>query len=179
VNKKQSEFIKFLKKLGIIPTNANEQRIVIDIEGVPMSTAETHNFKEVKCKHCGTSLSQCKSSGFLNCDVCYETFSPNVLDNLKRINGDKIETKTEEIKHVRSVEDHISNLNFLMNSAVQKENYEEAVLFRDKIKKCTETLVEIENLRKVLILNIKNDNFDEAKSTQIKLEDLTKNLPII
>ena len=178
MNKKQSEFLKFLKKLGIIPHDVNEQQIIIDIEGAPVSTIETQNFKELKCKHCGTSLNQCKFAGFLNCDVCYETFGPHILDNLKRMAGDKAEPeKTEEIKQVRSVEDHISNLNVLMNAAVKKEDYEEAASYRDKVKKCTETLVGIEELRKTLMTNIKSDDFEEAKNTQKKLEELTKSLP--
>lgn len=163
--------------MGIIPADVTDQQIIIDVEeGPPVSVVETQNSKELRCKHCGTTLNQCKLNGYLNCDVCYETFNSFVLDNLRRITGEKPKEEPEKTKPVRSVEDQISNLTVLMNSAISREDYEEAASFRDKIKEFNEIKSEIINYRNLLEVSIKNDDFDEAKKIKKKIDVLNKTL---
>lgn len=114
------------------------------------SLAETPQEK-VKCPKCGISFDEFKKIGRLGCAECYNAFHEKLNTLLKRIHGsskhvgkipkksaDQVmskEMKAKETKLKKSqITSELTQLRTSLQTAVQKENYEEAARLRDRIK---------------------------------------------
>jgi len=108
--------------------------------------------KELKCRRCNSSFEDFTKTGRFGCEECYTTFEEKIDSLLKNIQGTnrhkgrigKINEKdvNNQENWVQS-EKEINNENLSeidklkkdLKQAIKEEKYEEAAIFRDKIKK--------------------------------------------
>ncbi len=97
-------------------------------------------FKEIEnkvCPVCKTSLREFKSTGKLGCINCYDVFSKEIGDIVKRI-APKEKHKEETIKTPKkrlSKQEKIDALRLEMKQAVAEERYEDAGKIKKQIEK--------------------------------------------
>ncbi len=93
---------------------------------------------EHKCSCCGSTFANIAETGKVGCAECYKTFEKELLPYLKRIHGSVNHTgKTPGSKDlvVTEVKDTVSELKRRLAELVAAENYEEAAIVRDEIKR--------------------------------------------
>lgn len=96
------------------------------------------------CPVCGMSFNDFTRTGKFGCSNCYKVFRDDALPVIKRIHGNiqhtgKVPGRTgEQLKIKRDIE----SLKVQLKDAIDKEQYENAAVLRDKIK-------ELEEKRKV------------------------------
>jgi len=94
--------------------------------------------KKPACEKCGLTFEQFQKNGRLGCDNCYSTYR-NKLDSLfRRIQGGNVKHTGKTPKRAeKSIKNSIEleEQRMLLKKALQDENYEEAAILRDKIKK--------------------------------------------
>ena len=93
---------------------------------------------ENKCLCCGSTFADIAETGKVGCAECYITFEKELLPYLKRIHGSVNHTgKTPGSKEliVTEVKDTVSELKTKLAQLVAAENYEEAAIVRDEIKR--------------------------------------------
>lgn len=76
------------------------------------------------------------------------------------------------LKSNKKGDDKLSTLKYKLESAVENQNFEEAVKLRDEIKKLEKNKDKIDSLKSELEKNIKEQNFEKA----IELRDKIKSL---
>ncbi len=95
-----------------------------------------------RCEVCSCSFDDIIKSGNVGCANCYEKFYSKLLPSIQRIHG--------KVKHAGSVpqntaepiapkektaEEKIADLQKEMTKAIETENFEQAAILRDEIKK--------------------------------------------
>jgi len=101
------------------------------------------------CSHCHTSYEAIQRGEPLGCGECYQVFRDKIIEELKaaslwsptrkksvepkKISMGQIGLKPNPTNMIKP-SDEIYKLNQALNSALQKENYEEAASIRDQIK---------------------------------------------
>lgn len=91
-----------------------------------------------QCECCGATFKSIAETGKAGCAKCYETFYEEILPYLKRIHGN--------VKHIGKIpnmaplavstnEDKITALRNELNKLVAVEDFENAAIVRDKIRK--------------------------------------------
>lgn len=98
----------------------------------------TPNTQVVRCNCCGSTFADIAESSKCGCSECYSTFYDQLLPYLKRVHGStkhigKIPNRAPLA--VKQSEDTIDGLRNILNQLVREENYEQAAVIRDKIKK--------------------------------------------
>lgn len=98
---------------------------------------------EQRCPKCGNTFSDIVSSGRMGCSDCYRTFYDKLLPSIQRIhgrikhNGKQAPAVREESK--KSDEDKlaekIDDLKLKLKEAVDNQEFEQAAVYRDEIKK--------------------------------------------
>ena len=94
-----------------------------------------------KCPVCGATFADIAESGKVGCAKCYEIFGDELMPYLKRVHG--------STKHIGKIpnnaplavvpnEDTVESLKAELNRLVAEENYEQAAVVRDKIRKMEE-----------------------------------------
>ncbi len=89
------------------------------------------------CRNCGASYREFKSTGRLGCSVCYTAFEDRLTELLRKIHGStrhagKVPAhKADVVLLIQRVEE----LRERLRRAVQSEQFEEAALLRDEIKR--------------------------------------------
>lgn len=167
----KNQLLDFLKKLGFIAQEKVQEPVVIkEIK------------KELKCKECGKTFSQVKEEGHLECDSCYPTFGPLVLNNLRRLTGEPLESekpktklKKPSEKKPKNIEDFLRKLEASLNQSIKKEHYEDAAKLRDKIKSVKEVLEKVKSVREKIKELVKAERFEEAKEIKKQLDEIVKN----
>jgi protein arginine kinase activator len=91
------------------------------------------------CPYCGTTFEEFKEIGRLGCSGCYEAFSKQLEPLLKRIHGATRHHGKKPITHAGAPTEDTSkttleNLKQQLQEAVQKEDFENAAIIRDKIR---------------------------------------------
>ena len=89
-----------------------------------------------KCKFCGSTMDDIKSSGRLGCSQCYFTFENQVDVLLRRIQGSSFHVGRRTSKpEGQAFNDQmlVRELKKKLNEAVKKEDYEKAATLRDEI----------------------------------------------
>lgn len=98
---------------------------------------------EQKCPKCGSTFSDIAKSGRLGCSDCYRTFYDKLLPSIQRIHG-RIKHSGKQVpvptKESKNVDDNngISRLDDLkaqLAAAVENQEFEQAAVIRDEIKK--------------------------------------------
>lgn len=90
----------------------------------------------LRCKGCGASFDDIRSTGMAGCAECYTTFYDELIPSLQRIHG-----QTEHIGKVASsagsrfkLKNEIKAMKKELKQAVAEQNFEKAASLRDKIK---------------------------------------------
>jgi protein arginine kinase activator len=99
--------------------------------------------QEIKsCPNCGMTHTKCTQGGLLGCAQCYETFEDQILPLVKRIHGTVEHTgKVPKRTGGRArLEKDIRILKAKLKDAVNREEFEEAVKLRDKIRSLEQQL---------------------------------------
>lgn len=142
VNGKKNEFhlcescAKQHKEFGFDSPFSIHQLLAGLLDNITDGNKKKENIEEFKCNLCGTTYLKFKQSGKFGCNNCYESFRQQLYPLFKRIHGHenhigKIPKKTGgEIKLKREID----TLKLKLSIAVEKEEFEIAVKFRDKIK---------------------------------------------
>ena len=90
------------------------------------------------CPACGYTQNDLQASGRLGCPSCYETFYPLLQNSLSPLEHlGKIPKKAwskEQVSH------RIEHWKEQMQKAVEIENYEDAAIYRDRIKDLNDSL---------------------------------------
>lgn len=106
--------------------------------------AETKAAPGLICPNCGMSYPDFEHTGKIGCSVCYQTFREQLLPLLKQVNGSsahagKIPQRSGGVLVARH---EIALLKEQLRTAVEKEEYEKAAVYRDKIKSLEQVLTE-------------------------------------
>ena len=107
--------------------------------GAPQEFEQATGGVEVKCPQCGFSQADFKKSGRLGCPECYKTFADGLEVLLKTMHkGTKHVGKVPEgLKQTRDNSDRLKMLQKKLSKAIEEENFEQAAVLRDEIKKLT------------------------------------------
>lgn len=98
--------------------------------------------KKERCEKCSSSFDDIIKSGRVGCAQCYEKFYSKLLPSIQRIHGKAVhagkvpEMTAEPIKPKEpSVQEKITTLEEQMKKAIDEQNFEQAAVLRDEIKK--------------------------------------------
>ncbi len=151
------------RKLKESPSPAAILRLVKDIQKIQEeneSGLEDQN--NCKCNECGMKYADFLKSNAFGCPHCYETFEEQLYPIMKIITKHDDEVENEEEIKDRSklnINSNVLKLQVKLKKAIEEENYEEAVLLRDKINK-----MRIEE-------HIKSESKDEYENQQENLNE--------
>ena len=98
---------------------------------------------EQKCPKCGSTFGDIVKSGRLGCSDCYRTFYDRLLPSIQRIhgrikhNGKQIAAPVEDAEEPKEEkeENKLETLKAQLTEAVEKQEFEQAAVIRDEIKK--------------------------------------------
>lgn len=96
--------------------------------------------EEIVCENCGITPADFRKTGRFGCPVCYEHFRDMLKPMLSNMHKDTLhrgkipEKAIARLSHQRRLQE----LEESLQSAVEKENYEEAARLRDQIKEIKE-----------------------------------------
>ena len=104
------------------------------------------------CDVCGTKYDDFTNNGMLGCENCYKVFSRRLDNVLKKLHGNNRhiddgerqatafvgEGKSKDKK--KSIEEVIAELKEKLEACIKSEDYEQAAIIRDKIKKLEKKL---------------------------------------
>ena len=91
----------------------------------------------MKCPHCGFTQADFKKSGRLGCPECYQTFVEGLEGLLKSMHkGTRHVGKVPEVlRHSRESADRLKGLQKKLAKAIAEEDFEQAAVIRDDLKK--------------------------------------------
>lgn len=106
------------------------------LDSIQNTGFEVNNIKTTKCEKCGMNYGEFKEIGRLGCDECYEIFSEKLIPLIQRLQGSTVHTGkvSRKVKGILEIKREINDIRDKMNLAIQKEQFEEAAVLRDKIK---------------------------------------------
>lgn len=93
-----------------------------------------------KCTLCGSTFDQLVERGKVGCAKCYEVFEDELKRTVESIHGKEkyVGRFPKKLRAKRSAEDKINELKKQLDSAVSKQEYEQAAVIRDEIRKLEE-----------------------------------------
>ena len=100
---------------------------------------------EQRCPKCGNTFGDIVRSGKVGCSECYKTFYDKLLPSIQRIHG-RIKHNGKQVLAVENVaqpveqmkEDPVERMKKELADAVEKQEFEQAAIIRDKIKELEE-----------------------------------------
>lgn len=89
------------------------------------------------CPSCGLEFASYKATMMLGCPDCYDSFSDQLLPELRRIHGSTqhVGTSPEHKPDVVERQKRLADLKEELTQAVENEDFERAAFLRDEIKK--------------------------------------------
>lgn len=98
-------------------------------------TQEKQKIK-IKCSRCGLSYDTYKSSLFLGCNECYESFDKYITSDLRRIHGSTTHIGKMPPGYRARFEKHrtLTDLQKALEQSIADEDFEKAIELRDKIR---------------------------------------------
>ena len=90
-----------------------------------------------KCPICSSTFENIAESGKAGCSECYKTFKTELLPYLKRVHGTTKhigKIPNDDTENISSY-DTVSELKEKLKRLVSEENYEQAAIVRDEIRK--------------------------------------------
>lgn len=114
---------------------------LLDLEDNSSDIGYSHSM-DYHCEQCGMDYDTFKKHGKFGCEKCYDTFRPLINPMIKRMHGNE-QHKGKIVKfggeNIRIKRD-LLELNTNLATAIEKEEYEKAALFRDQIKNLKEKI---------------------------------------
>lgn len=100
--------------------------------GIDISSAD----KSITCPGCGMNLAEFRETGRLGCYQCYESFNKSLMAMIGNIHKSTkhVGKVPSNARDAMGVIDKIRELEYKLQEAVQKEEFEEAAKIRDQIK---------------------------------------------
>ncbi|MEA3490066.1 MAG: UvrB/UvrC motif-containing protein [Candidatus Omnitrophota bacterium] len=97
---------------------------------------------KTKCPVCGMTYYDFQRSGRLGCGKCYETFAKDLSELLRKIHGSDKHVGKMPFKGEDALKDQqdLQRLKNELNELVRAEEFEKAVVLRDRIKELEEKL---------------------------------------
>ncbi len=101
------------------------------------------------CDSCGMKYDEFAKNGMLGCENCYRVFSRKLDNVLKKLHGnnrhieelDRPQPIVKESKSKKKTKnEEIAELKEKLNNCIKSEDYEQAAILRDKIKKLEKSL---------------------------------------
>lgn len=91
--------------------------------------------EEPKCPNCGYTLKDFSNTGMFGCQICYETFSKELDSMFIKYHGKNRHLKLPD-NNMKSKKNvcTLVELKEKLKEAIEKEEYENAAIIRDKIK---------------------------------------------
>lgn len=98
---------------------------------------ETDDEKVLVCRQCGTTYRQFRNTGRLGCSYCYRVFEENLKELLRKIHGSTKHIGKSPARKDTELQAHerVEQMREQLRKAVQAEQFEEAALLRDEIKR--------------------------------------------
>lgn len=104
------------------------------------------------CDSCGMKYDDFAKNGMLGCENCYRVFNRKLDAVLKKLHGNNRHIEEERKQNVlrktksksKSTKEEINELKEKLNNCIKCEDYEQAAILRDKIKKLERKLSEKE-----------------------------------
>ncbi len=89
-----------------------------------------------RCSLCGTDFATLAKNGKVGCPKCYESFASRLDPTVKRLHGEavhkgRIPRKYSEKLSARREEEQLEEA---LRAAIEKEEYEQAAVIRDKLR---------------------------------------------
>ncbi|MFH1593673.1 MAG: UvrB/UvrC motif-containing protein [Candidatus Omnitrophota bacterium] len=102
----------------------------------PVVEQKEETFTKVKCSSCGFTFQNFRKMGRLGCTKCYDVFKDQLNPLLRKIHGSeshigKVPRKNGEVRDKTAL---VADLKARLDSAIKKEEFEEAARLRDQIR---------------------------------------------
>ena len=97
---------------------------------------KTKTDSKLKCPKCGLTYEDFKKVGRLGCGECYVAFKEALVPLLKRIHGSTQHCgkSPKKIARIVKAKNELDVLKEKLQKLIQKEDFEEAAILRDKIR---------------------------------------------
>jgi len=107
--------------------------------GASQEIEQASGGNELRCPRCGFSQADFKKAGRLGCAECYRTFSEALAGLLKTMHkGTRHVGKVPEfLRQGRDLSDRLKTLQKKLAKAIDSEDFEQAAVLRDEIKKAS------------------------------------------
>ncbi len=91
---------------------------------------------EILCPGCGHSFAEFQKIGKLGCGICYETFSSQLKDLLRRIHGSNqhVGKSPPQLTPKMELKREVRKLREDLRKAIESEEFEKAAELRDRIR---------------------------------------------
>ena len=115
------------------------------LDSVQASPLKVDYIKATTCSKCGMTYGKYKQVGRVGCSNCYDVFRDKLTPLIKNVHSSvkhtgKIPEKAgSRIKILREIE----GLKFNLKRVIENEDYEQAVILRDKIRNLEKTASEV------------------------------------
>jgi protein arginine kinase activator len=111
--------------------------------GPAVTKEEIGKNKVLKCAHCGMTYYDFQKNGKLGCSECYEAFKSDLGALLRKIHGsDKHVGKMPFVgKESEKDQETIQRLKAELNTLILTEEFEKAVILRDRIKELENKII--------------------------------------
>lgn len=106
----------------------------------PFEGVKTVRSEKKKCSLCGSTFDGLVKNGKVGCAKCYEIFADELRRTVESIHGKEQHTgrTPKRIKAKESKTDKINALKAELKSAVKKQEFEQAAVLRDEIRRLEE-----------------------------------------
>ena len=110
----------------------------IDLPVAPFALHEKKDLSilHLKCGSCGWSGAELKKIGRLGCGECYRTFQPVLNEIIKDMHRDSVHIGKRPVRQKVEPKEIVARLSILrkeLEKCIEKEEYEQAAVIRDKI----------------------------------------------
>jgi len=125
----QEKGLETLQDFGLPDMLGDLAGFTLDQQEVPQPT--------LSCSACSMRYEDFRKSGRLGCGECYEAFHPYLAPLLKRIHGSAhhVGKQPAPAKPKRLTQsEQLQKLKAKLTEAIQKEEFEEAIALRDRLK---------------------------------------------
>ena len=111
---------------------ADEQLGSAEKKVAPQVTDDLEEYENLICDNCGLSWAEILESGYLGCEVCYESFEEKIEDWLLVVQGAS-KNRQKQIEHDAPEDFKLTRLKLKLREAIAREDFEVAARLRDQI----------------------------------------------
>lgn len=136
--------LDFGQMLNFFDNDKNIKELISGVFNLDSFSEKDNEYKRIICPSCNTSYDEFIKDSRFGCKDCYEVFSILISDNIRHLQGADIH-KGKKIKSKKSLQNGIENmsgkeennidrLQYMLNMAIEAEDYSAAAKYRDAIK---------------------------------------------